>query len=167
MSSYGIGTIGRFFKYTVLPFQMAVCTTIFINDSVVEVASVNGDSMHPTLSPDYSKDGSRDYVIWKKWNATKNLQRGDIVLFHSLQNPENLSIKRVVALGGDTVVLDPKRRPEEEIPEGHVWVEGDNWRSTHDSNAYGPISKSSVLGKAIGIFKPFGQFGSKPWEGYK
>lgn len=190
MSGYGFGSLGRLIKYTVLPFQVAVCTAVFVNDSVLEVASVNGSSMHPTLSPNYEKDGSRDYVVWKKWNATKNLKRGDIVLCHSLQSPDNLSIKRVVAVGGDIVLLDPKRRPEKVangrlnpyfrswekmyetghgrkiVPPGHVWVEGDNWRSTHDSNAYGPISKSLIIGKAHGVFMPFGQFGSRPWENY-
>ena len=25
------------------------------------------------------------------------------------------------------------------VPFGHVWVEGDNWRKTADSNMYGPV----------------------------
>lgn len=25
------------------------------------------------------------------------------------------------------------------VPFGHIWVEGDNWRSTQDSNTYGPV----------------------------
>ena len=190
MSHYGFGSIGRFLKYTILPFQISACTVIFFNDSVVEVSPVTGPSMQPTLSPNFTKDGSRDYVIYKKYKPTRDLNRGDIVLFHSLQDPERLSVKRVVALGGDTVLLDPRRRPEEvangrlnpycknwdvmfatgrgrkEIPEGHIWVEGDNWRSTHDSNAYGPISKSLIQGKAVGIFVPLGQFGSRPWEDF-
>lgn len=26
------------------------------------------------------------------------------------------------------------------VPWGHVWVEGDNWRKSRDSNYYGPVS---------------------------
>jgi len=53
------------------------------------------------------------------------------------------------------------------VPEGHVWVEGDNWRESRDSNWYGPISKSLILGKAKAVVLPVERFGMKPWEQYK
>lgn len=82
--------------------------------------------------------------------------------------PEKLGIKRVVALEGDWVTLDYKRRPNDsregptaagqvwdaigeqkdfgvgkrrwKVPLGHVWVEGDNAGMSKDSNTYGPVS---------------------------
>lgn len=54
-----------------------------------------------------------------------------------------MAIKRVVALAGDTVeTKKPYPFPEEIVPVGHVWVEGehpesDRWSS--DSNFYGPV----------------------------
>ena len=95
-------------------------------------------------------------------------------------------MKRVVALEGDTVLLDPRRRPitkdgrepaearawdqlkgQIKVSEGHVWVEGDNQWKTWDSNAYGPISKSLIEGRAIAVVGPLSKFWSKPWETYK
>lgn len=114
-----------------------------------------------------------------------------MVLFHSPHNPERLSVKRVIALAGDTVLLDPRRRPEDvengrrneavkgwdmqfkmnegrwEVPEGHVWVEGDNWRLSKDSNSYGPISRGLVVGRAVGLLWPLGQVGQRPWEEWR
>lgn len=87
--------------------------------------------------------------------------------------PEKLGIKRVVALEGDWVMLDWKRRPKDSIegptaagqvwdaigeqkefgvgkrrwkvPLGHVWVEGDNTGMSKDSNDYGPVSLCGLL----------------------
>lgn len=86
--------------------------------------------------------------------------------------PEMLGIKRVIALEGDWVTLDYKRRPKDSIegptaagqvwdaigeqkkfgvgkrrwkvPLGHVWVEGDNADMSKDSNDYGPVSLSEL-----------------------
>lgn len=82
--------------------------------------------------------------------------------------PEKLGIKRVVALEGDWVTLDYRRRDRGgkegstaegmvwegvgerkefgvgkrrwKVPYGHVWVEGDNVNQSKDSNSYGPVS---------------------------
>ncbi|KAF2201965.1 LexA/Signal peptidase, partial [Delitschia confertaspora ATCC 74209] len=40
-----------------------------------------------------------------------------------------------------------------EVPYGHVWVEGDNWRGSFDSNDFGPISRALVDGKAVGVVR--------------
>lgn len=100
--------------------------------------------------------------------------------------PEALAVKRVIGVEGDIVLLDPKRRPkakegpeppaarawdhwcgQAKVPEGHVWVEGDNWRESHDSNYYGPISKSLVTGRAVAVVGPPSRFWMRPWEGFK
>jgi inner membrane protease subunit 2 len=175
-------------KLTLLPIHIIVCGTIFINDAFIEVVTITGASMQPTLSPNYRIDGTRDRVFFNKWNPVEKLRRGDVVLFNAPHKPDSLSVKRVVALGGDTVLLDTRRRPEDVVngavndaarkwdmlfhsrrgrvlvPEGHVWVEGDNWRSSHDSNAYGPISRGLIVGKAACLVRPLKEFGSKPWE---
>ncbi|KAM3423576.1 Mitochondrial inner membrane protease subunit [Cercospora zeina] len=175
-------------KYILLPAQISACSIIFINDNVFEILAITGASMQPTLSPQYRVDRTRDFVLWDKFAPTEHLKRGDIVLFHAPHAPDKLSVKRVVALGEDTVLLDPRRRPEDvingaandaakkwdvmfrrnlgrvEVPVGHVWVEGDNWRRSNDSNAYGPISKNLILGKARFLVWPLREFGGRPWE---
>ena len=91
-------------------------------------------------------------------------------------------------LEGDVVVLDPRRRPSRErdgadlpesrswdmwpagrarVPEGHVWVEGDNWRKSNDSNWYGPMSRSLITGRAVAVVGPWERFWERPWEGFK
>ncbi|KAG8625833.1 hypothetical protein KVT40_006234 [Elsinoe batatas] len=50
------------------------------------------------------------------------------------------------------------------VPPGHVWVEGDNWRESGDSNFYGPISRGLITGKAICVLWPWERCGERPWE---
>jgi inner membrane protease subunit 2 len=53
--------------------------------------------------------------------------------------------------------------PRVKVPYGHVWVEGDNWRESLDSNYYGPMSRSLIVGKAMGCVWPPERWG-KPWD---
>ncbi|KAK5116532.1 hypothetical protein LTR85_009157 [Meristemomyces frigidus] len=169
-----------------LPSLWVTASAIFINDNIMEITSVTGDSMAPTLSPDQDTTGRSDYIAWNKWNANTSVKRGDVVFFGLPSRPEDTGVKRVIAVEGDTVLLDPRRRPKNgnanggpdvpeskswdawmgraKVPEGHVWVEGDNWRKSKDSNWYGPISRSLILGKAMAVVLPTEKFGSKPWE---
>lgn len=39
------------------------------------------------------------------------------------------------------------------VPYGHVWIEGDNWRKSLDSNDFGPISKALIQGKAVRVWR--------------
>lgn len=66
---------------------------------VFGVAIVNGISMKPTLQ-------DRSIVVMRRVGADKP-SRGDIVVFRSdtYNNGENL-IKRVIAIGGDTIDID-------------------------------------------------------------
>ena len=61
-------------------------------------------------------------------------------------------MKRVIAVEGDIV---RKRHHDSyiEIPENHVWLEGDNPRS-HDSNDYGPVSAGLVFGRVRYVLLP-------------
>lgn len=61
----------------------------------------------------------------------------------SPRKPENMVVKRIIALEGDTVATrDPYPFPTETVPLGHVWVEGEHpeGRMSLDSNTYGPVS---------------------------
>ena len=178
------------YRPLLIPFFFVAGTTVFINDHVVELISITGPSMAPTLSPDYHETGKEDWVLLRKWYPTRDLKRGDIIQFGNPNKPEEMAIKRVIALEGDTVLLDKRRRPEgrtgpngrenapdalgwdawngkAKVPPGHMWVEGDNCARSKDSNYYGPISKSLIGGKAIAIFWPPTRFATRPWEGYR
>ncbi|KAK3669850.1 hypothetical protein LTR78_010231 [Recurvomyces mirabilis] len=159
---------------------------IFINDNVIETSWITGGSMSPTLSPDYETTRKRDLVLWNKWSAnTARYEPGDVILFRSPHDPETVAVKRVIGTEGDSITLDPRRRPSRRrdaadlpesrgwdawagrvptVPDGHLWVEGDFWRRSRDSNWYGPISKSLVQGKAVAVVWPLSRFGTRPWE---
>lgn len=113
------------------------------------------------------------------------IQRGDIITFWKPHRPGEISIKRVIGLPGDTLYpargyakevyekrfgiadglpeedLDAIRDEEAEkgkvvVPFNHVWVEGDNWRRSYDSNDFGPISMRLIDGKAKKVFRGWG-----------
>lgn len=171
-------------RHGLLTVAVALPAYIFINDNLLEITFIHGNSMAPTLSPDYRRTGSRDLILWKKLAPTRDLARDDLVVFRSPQRPESAAVKRVIGLEGDVILLDPRSRPASvinarpnpdalrwdawggrvRVPPGHVWVEGDNRRESLDSNAYGPISRALIEGKAISVILPWSRMGTQPWK---
>jgi inner membrane protease subunit 2 len=156
--------------------------------SNVSYHPVRGSSMSPALSPDYAETGAQDTVFVSRWTYDgaqwriwpfrpfyEDLKRGDVVMFTKPHDSQGLSIKRVVGLPGDKVVRTRKRIerniklsrklgfdtvPDEvTVPMGHVWVEGDNWRDTFDSNDFGPIPINLIFGRAVGVIWPRNRYG--------
>ena len=106
----------------------------------------------------------------------KKVNRGDIVVFPYPEDPSIDFIKRVIAVGGDRVRLvgedvyvnekpqvgshiffDPNLlgMPLESdftVPEGKLWVMGDNRRNSKDSRYWGYVEESKVTGKGIIIY---------------
>lgn len=98
---------------------------------------------------------AQDWVWVSTWRARDfNLSQGDVVVYISPKDPCDYIIKRVIALEGDIVSSDRYHRPHVRIPEGHLWLEGDNWENSVDSNKYGPVSKGLVFGVASHIVWP-------------
>ena len=120
---------------------------------------------------------------------TRSPQQGDIVTFEDPEVAGRTLIKRVIALGGQTVDLvdgkvvvdgvvlnEPYTSGKESyplsrtasdvsisfpytVPEGHVWVMGDNRTSSQDSRYFGAIPVSSITGRAALVYWPFNHFG--------
>ncbi|KAK6525629.1 hypothetical protein TWF281_010683 [Arthrobotrys megalospora] len=132
---------------------------IFFFDNVYHVSWVSGRSMYPTFLPD-SNAGMRDLILLKKWNAKKDLKRGEVVVYRSPVDPEVTAIKRIVGLQGD-VVFTKKPFPLDEVvvPRNHVWVEGDDIHS-HDSNHFGAISAHLIQAKVTHIVWPVSRLGA-------
>jgi signal peptidase I len=83
---------------------------------------------------------------------------------------KTILIKRVIALPGETVegrsghvyidgrlLIEPYLPPDvvtetfapTTVPDGQLWVMGDNRSDSEDSHIFGPITESSVIGRAI------------------
>ena len=76
------------------------------------------------------------------------LQHGDVVIVkHPLREGQTIC-KRIRALPGDKVWVYGQVRPTI-IPDGHVWLEGDNPRNSTDSRDYGPVPGALILGRAL------------------
>ncbi|KAL1621242.1 hypothetical protein SLS54_005738 [Diplodia seriata] len=150
----------RLFTYSV---AVGVSAMLFVRDSVLEVHGVTGQSMAPTLSPLYHETGKKDFLFFNRLAAPQLLRRGDIISFWAPHKPEQISVKRVVALPGDSVITRG-RYPFKKVlvPYNHVWVEGDNWRDTVDSNDFGPIPMGLITGRAEYRVWPLNRRGTVP-----
>ena len=136
---------------------------------VIKPTIVKEHSMEPTLH-------SNDYIFLSKQAYRFGTpEYGDIIVFHTdltrEDGKEKLLIKRIVALGGDTVsitggvvYLDGYTATEMEeitVPEGHAFVMGDNRQNSIDSRdpRVGFLDLDEVVGKAVFRLYPFRDIG--------
>ena len=104
------------------------------------------------------------------------VQRGDIVVFPYPEDPTIDFIKRIVAIGGDTIeivgesvyingelekgeyvfyddtLMTLPERIKITIPKGKLWAMGDNRRNSKDSRSWGFVDESTVEGKGVIIY---------------
>ncbi|KAG1753917.1 peptidase S24/S26A/S26B/S26C [Suillus paluster] len=74
------------------------------------------------------------------------IRKGDIVALRDPLDSRKMIVKRVVAVAGDVIkTLPPYPDAEVFVPEGHIWVEGDEPFRTLDSNKFGPVSRHAPI----------------------
>ena len=159
-------SVKQFFVDLLETIILAVVLFFAIN-AVSARVRVDGFSMVPTL-----QDG--EYVLVNRLAYRNKLpERGDIIVFVSPQTTELDLIKRVIGLPGDKVrisggvvqvneqVLEepyiaaaPIYNGEWDVPEGNLFVLGDNRNDSSDSHAWGLLPVENVIGKAILIYWP-------------
>lgn len=106
--------------------------------------------MRPALNPDVNQS---DFVLVNCWSTRDyRVNRGDIVAFRSLTDPQKTLIKRVVAVQSEQVRTRHGKR--QTIRRGFFWAEGDNATRSTDSNTFGPVPLGLVVGKASLIIWP-------------
>jgi signal peptidase I len=133
---------------------------------------VDGHSMVPTF-----KDG--EFIIVEKISYRfVDPQRGDIIVFHYPRNPEEEYIKRVIGLPGDHIQVDsgvvyvngvaleepyisdqPSYEAELVVPDGELYVLGDNRNNSSDSHNWGTVPMEYLVGKAIFVYWPLNELG--------
>jgi len=137
---------------------LVYCSVYTFINTVGYPASVNGKSMQPTLNPGAARMG----YLQKDWewvNCSRGristMSRGDLLVYTSPKDPEEYLIKRLIATEGDIIRTEGRyNQPVVRIPPGHLWVEGDNWDNSVDSNKYGTVPKGLVGGVATHIIWP-------------
>lgn len=133
---------------------------LHFNEEVATLLVVEGASMRPTLNPETMGEDSRertDVCILRKWRYIPT--RGDVVCLNAPRKSGSV-VKRIVALPGDVVLPRASSASIPTpilIPDGHVWVEGDNAANSVDSNAYGPVPVGMLIGRVSHVL-----FRSKP-----
>ena len=163
--------------YTLHSLVAVLVTLILAFTFVGRLILVSGDSMVPTLL-----DG--ELLIVR--SIAYQPQQGDIVILseEGFHGGEAI-VKRVIATGGQTVNIDydtgtvyvdgePLDEPYikelmqqqfyqtityMEVPEGHIFVMGDNRNDSDDSRnpSLGVVDQRLVLGEALMIVYPFSQ----------
>jgi len=128
---------------------------------------VDGFSMIPTL-----QDG--EYVLVSRLSyKTGEPQRGDIIVFSFPADQRQDLIKRVIGLPGETISIkdrvvsvngkplteayiadEPVYAGEWTVPEGNLFVLGDNRNDSKDSHQWNFLPLENVIGKAILIYWP-------------
>jgi signal peptidase I len=147
----------------------------FVRPFVMEAFWIPSGSMIPTLQ-------INDRVLVNKFiYRFTEPERGDIVVFESVDNSDEDLIKRVVGLPGDEIAVrggklfvngEPQKEPytnqklpdmtsfaQTTVPEGHVFVMGDNRGNSQDSRVFGPLPRENIEGEAFLRFWPPGRIG--------
>lgn len=102
-------------------------------------------------------------------------QRGDVVVFHYPLDPKKTYVKRLIGLGGETVLLmggklfvngkmvpEPYLPPDTSfsdygpvnIPPGSYFMLGDNRMNSEDSRVWGLLEQKFIIGKALALYWP-------------
>ena len=177
------GGVPRAFLSIVIMATMVVVITVLLRLFVFVPYEIPSGSMEDTIM-------TGDMVFSEKVSYYfRGPQRGDIVTFDDPEVANRTLIKRVIAVGGQTVDLvngkvvvdgvsldEPYTSGKEshplsrtapgvtieypyKVPEGSIWVMGDNRTSSQDSRYFGAVKTSSITGRAAIVYWPVTDIG--------
>ena len=161
---------------------LALVALILLVTFVGRIIGVDGSSMYPTLH-------HGDMLLLQ--SVGYEPKQGDVVvLTKAFRDVDGPIVKRVIAVGGQTVdidydagtvavdgqVLDEpyiheamlcptyENQTHIEVPEGSIFVMGDNRNHSSDSRdvTLGTVDERYVLGRAVCVLLPFQNFGMIP-----
>ncbi len=171
-----MSSLGEEAKDWIISIVVALVLAFFIRQFIVELYVVDGPSMRPTLQ-------SQERLVVNKFiYRFRAPQRGEVIVFRYPRDPSRDFIKRVIAVPGDTIEIKDGRvfvnqqlmnepyilektlsdYPLSTVPEGHIFVMGDNRNNSEDSRFadVGFVPYDLIKGKAVLVFWPVGQFKS-------
>lgn len=160
-----------------LPVALVLAAVLLARDQVVEPHLIAGASMEPALA-----DGER-LLVNKVVYDLHAPRRGDVVVISGHdRSPDDRLVKRVVGVPGDELYVDGPAvrvgagegsnerqalerrayagsvRPSVvEVPEGHVFVLGDNRAVSVDSRHFGLVPISDVIGRVDAVVWPLSE----------
>ncbi len=172
----------RFLFEIIVVVVAALSLSLVVRTFFVEVYEVPSGSMESTI-----EIGDRILSEKVSYNFS-GPSRGDIVTFDSPTDEGVVLVKRVIAVGGDIVdisnghlyingelqqesyVVDPtyeltstyqgkKITYPYAVPEGQMWVMGDNRDNSQDSRYFGSVPTNTITGKVFFRYWPFTRFG--------
>jgi signal peptidase I len=167
---------GGVLEFLVILLVSFVLVFGFVRPFVVEAFWIPSASMVPTL-----KYGDRVLVNKFIYRFTEP-QRGDIIVFKSVEGDGQDLIKRVVGVPGDEIAVrggklfvngEPQKEPyvnkkypdrsfyaPTTVPKDHVFAMGDNRANSQDSRIFGPVPEKNIEGEAFLRFWPPDRIGS-------
>jgi len=152
---------------------------IFVGEaSMVPTASMEGTILvGDHLFMDKLLYGPEIPLVHWRLPALKTIHRGDIIVFRYPKDVTETFLKRVTALGGDRLEIKngvlyvnskpvqepyavhhaPVHSPEESwgptvVPEGKLFVMGDNRDNSSDSRDWGFVPTSNVIGEPLFVY---------------
>lgn len=167
---------------------IALVLALFIRTFVVQAFKIPSGSMLPTLLiGDHLLVNKFIYGVKEPFSGkilipVKEPHQNDVIVFRFPQNPKIDYIKRVIAVGGDSIeerdkvlyingkrfddkygvhrddtILGPASGPRDNfgpitVPEGKVFVMGDNRDNSFDSRFWGFVDYRAILGKALILY---------------
>ncbi|HET6497657.1 MAG TPA: signal peptidase I [Coriobacteriia bacterium] len=168
--------VGRWLLETALMVGLAFLVAQGVKTFIVQPFVIPTASMQPAIM-------AGDRVLAEKLSLRfRDPAQGEIVVFDDPTGRHPQLIKRVIAVGGQTidvldgkVIVDGAPLPEPYVQNGRtepgtvslpytlapdeVWLMGDNRPNSGDSRVLGPIPESMVRGRAFAIYWPFGRVG--------
>ena len=160
--------------WSLIPLVALLLTAVIVLYVLFTTAIIEGDSMFPSLH-------AGDYILVERGYDTPI--RGDVIVYETTLDdgvPIRV-VKRVIAVPGDTIEVVSGRAhvngqvevcdycvllqegdtsvPPYVVPEGQLFLLGDNRPYSLDSRHYGPVPLDKVIGQAVLIFAPFDHIG--------
>lgn len=154
---------------------IAVLLAVVIRLFLFEPFIIPSESMYPTLQ-------INDRIMVNKLSYhLGDPSRGDVIVFKYPMDPSRDFVKRLIAVGGETIeirdnVLYINGAPLSEgylppdlvmkgdygpvkVPEGTFFMMGDNRNSSDDSRSWGMMPEENIIGKAVFIYWPYNRIG--------